>query len=69
MLETCNGLSAVLADSRNVIGVARAGGASFCFKARSGTGQGGGACGQTLAPGSLAACRRLTQRKVGGRPS
>ena len=41
----CNGVSAVLADSRSVIGAARAGEASFCFKARSATGQAGRASG------------------------
>jgi hypothetical protein len=63
--SACNGLSAVLADSRSVIGAARAGEASFCFKPRSGTGQAGRASGQTWGLGSLAAWHRLTQRKAG----
>lgn len=64
--SACNGLSAVPAESRGVIGVARAGGASFGFKPLSGTGQAGRASGQTRALGSLAAWHRLTQREAGG---
>jgi hypothetical protein len=52
--RACNGRSAVLADSRSVVGVARAGEASFCFKPRSGTGQAGGASGQPWALGTRA---------------
>jgi hypothetical protein len=52
--RACNGLSAVLADSRSVIRVARAGEAPFCFKPLSGTRQAGGASGQPWPLGTRA---------------